>query len=169
MQCGSEIVTHGRVKGHILKQYWDKHRRFVWSQKIKAIGVVCFCLTCPTHWIARRRREHLWCKVFKRHDLSVILNNGFQVECSLLVAVILLRKITIRHSPRENIAHPERTNNLLIVTGSQQRYIFFFSVALWIHLSRESELVALPGWISTIVNTSRSKSMAQSAMPQSPK
>lgn len=52
-------------------------------------------LTCPTHWIARRRREDLRSKVFKGHDLSVVLNNGLQVERSLFIAGWLsLRDVT---------------------------------------------------------------------------
>ena len=44
-------------------------------------------LTCPTHWIvAGRGGEDLRGKVFKGHDLSVVLDDGFQVECPLFVA-----------------------------------------------------------------------------------
>ena len=44
-------------------------------------------LTCPTHWIvAGGGGEDLRGKVFERHDLSVVLDDGFQVECPLLVA-----------------------------------------------------------------------------------
>lgn len=43
-------------------------------------------LTCPTHWIAWRGGEDLWGKVLEGHDLSMVLNNGLQVERPLLIA-----------------------------------------------------------------------------------
>lgn len=43
-------------------------------------------LTCPTHRVAGGGGENLRGKVFKGHDLSVVLNNGLQVERPLLVA-----------------------------------------------------------------------------------
>lgn len=49
-------------------------------------GEFCLFLTCSARRIGWGGREDLRSKVFKGHDLSVVLNNGLQVERSLLVA-----------------------------------------------------------------------------------
>lgn len=61
----------------------------------KRIAVQCGpFLTCPTRWIARGGGEDLRGKVFKGHDLSVVLDDGFQVQRSLLITGwLLLRDI----------------------------------------------------------------------------
>lgn len=46
-------------------------------------------LICPTHRIARRRGEDLRGKVFKGHDLSVVLHDGLQVERPLLIEALV--------------------------------------------------------------------------------
>lgn len=48
-----------------------------------------YFLICPTHWITRRGREDLRGKVLKGHDLSVVLNDGLQVECPLLIEALV--------------------------------------------------------------------------------
>lgn len=81
----------------VMKQEWDGETERGGVERMrKRTKLQCGSfLTCPTHWISRGGGENLWGKVFKGHDLSMVLNNGLQVECPLLIAgKVLLREST---------------------------------------------------------------------------
>lgn len=81
----------------VMKQEWDGETERGGVERMrKRTELQCGSfLTCPTHWISRGGGENLWGKVFKGHDLSMVLNNGLQVECPLLIAgKVLLREST---------------------------------------------------------------------------
>lgn len=52
------------------------------------------CLTCPAHWITGRGGEDLRGEVLKRHDFSVVLHDGIQVQRPLLIAGPTVKDIT---------------------------------------------------------------------------